>query len=116
MVRFDRIQARYEESHFRLDHSGTRVRGELLPDETPPPQPVSISRIALTPDIPIDRPSVRLGRSRKDGRSWIGLLILLVILILAMAAAAVTYGPRLISALLDREPISEPVKDSVNPL
>jgi len=109
VIDFDRISFRYEESHFRMDHSGTRVRGELLDEEEPAPKDVTLSRMELTPDIPIPRER----KHKKNG--GLGLLILIMVLLIAILAGATYLGGRYFLDLWQPE-ITESGSETVKPL
>jgi len=85
LIRFDRIGFRFEDTHYRVDKSGTRIRGK-----PPAPEPqdtlVPLSAVVLKKDPTIDRPTNR--HKRKGKSTSRGLIMLLILIFLGLCGYA----------------------------
>ena len=90
LLRFDHIVFRYEDVHFKVDKSGTRVRGELLTEPEPEVPRVSVSQMTFLADAPIETPSKRLRRTESKGSGK--LLLVMVLLLTVIILTALGYG------------------------
>ena len=93
VLRLDCVSLRYEESHFKVDKQGTRVRGELLKDTQPAtelierPQ-VAVSQMQIVHDMPIERPSKRLKNMKaQKKKGGVGVLLFSILLALLLLGA-----------------------------